>query len=338
MGINKIGIVGATGYVGVELLNLLNRHNDLEVSFLSSNNSLGEELYKKIQPFSNIKNQKFLPADMANSHELDFILFATQHNFSMDFVPDLIEKGTRVIDLSADFRISDSSLWEKAYEDEHRAPEFLNEAVYGLPELEREKIKEAKLVAVPGCYPTASILGIIPVIDFIDNKSEIILDVKSGISGAGRNKVEEGLSLEIEDNFKSYSPEFHRHQAEINHFLKKNYGAYQEIIFTPHLIPIFRGEYVTCYLKLKNQKEDFQKVYEDFYNNEKFVRILPKGTVPELKKVQNTNFCDISIFQKKNVLTIHIAIDNLLKGAASQAIQCLNLMLGLEEKNGLDFK
>ena len=338
MGLKKIGIVGATGYVGVELLNLLDRHSDVEVSFLSSNNSLGEELFKKIQPYTNIKNQKFLPADLAKSNELDFIFFATQHNFSMDLVPDLIEKGTKVIDLSADFRISDTAMWEKAYEDKHRAPELAQKAVYGLPELGREKIKEAKLVAVPGCYPTASILGIIPVIDFVDNKSEIILDVKSGISGAGRNKVEEGLSSEIKDNFKAYSPEFHRHQTEINYFLKKNYGITQEIIFTPHLIPIFRGEYVTCYIKLKNQSQDFQKIYEDFYDGEKFVRVQEKGTVPELKKVQNTNFCDISVFQKKNVLTIHVAIDNLLKGAASQAMQCFNIMLGSDEEKGLDFK
>ena len=333
---SKVGIIGATGYVGEELLKLLDQKTDLEVSFLSSSNSIGENLYEKIKPFNNIKDQKFFPAEAAISKDLDYAFFATQHNFSMDIVPSLLRKKIKVIDLSADFRFSDPNLWQQAYEDEHRATDLLKNAVYGLPELEREKIKDADLVAVPGCYPTASLLGIIPAIHYLKKEPQIILDVKSGISGAGRQTVENKLSVEIEDNFKAYSPEFHRHQSEISHFLEKQYGSAPFIIFTPHLIPTFRGEYVTCYLEIENPENNFQEIYENFYKNEKFVRVLPKGTIPEIKKVQNTNFCDLSIFKKKNILTVHIAIDNLLKGAASQAVQCLNLMSGVKEDSGLN--
>tara|TARA_E500000178_G_scaffold319629_1_gene342097 strand:- start:1116 stop:2132 length:1017 start_codon:yes stop_codon:yes gene_type:complete len=333
---SKVGIIGATGYVGVELLNLLEHQSDIEVSFLSSSSSIGETLYEKIKPFSNIKNQEFFPADLAIEEDLDYVFFATQHNFSMDIVPSLLRKKIKVIDLSADFRFSDPNLWLQAYEDQHRAPELLKKSVYGLPELERDKIKNADLVAVPGCYPTASILGIIPVLNHIEKNSQIILDVKSGISGAGRQTVENGMSDEIQDNFKAYSPDFHRHQTEILHFLEKQLGASPEIIFTPHLIPIFRGEYVTCYLKIKDKEANFQEIYKNFYQKEKFVRVLSKGTVPEIKKVQHTNFCDISVFKKENILTVHVAIDNLLKGAASQAIQCLNLMSGVSEDSGLN--
>ena len=333
---SKVGIIGATGYVGEELLNLLDKKTDLEVSFLSSSNSIGENLYEKIKSFNNIKDQKFFPAEAVISEDLHYVFFATQHNFSMDIVPSLIRKKIKVIDLSADFRFSDPNLWQQAYEDKHRATDLLKNAVYGLPELKRKKIKDADLVAVPGCYPTASLLGIIPAISCLEKEPQIILDVKSGISGAGRQKVENELSGEIKDNFKAYSPEFHRHQSEISHFLEKHYGLTPFIIFTPHLIPTFRGEYVTCYLQIENQENNFQEIYENFYKNEKFVRVLPKGTIPELKKVQNTNFCDISIFKKNNILTVHIAIDNLLKGAASQAVQCLNLMSGVKEDSGLN--
>ena len=336
MGKSKVGIIGATGYVGVDILNLLDLKTDLEVSFLSSSNSIGENLYEKIKPFNNIKDQKFFPAEAAIEENLDYVFFTTQHNFSMDIVPSLLRKKIRVIDLSADFRFSDPNLWQQAYEDKHRAADLLKKAVYGLPELERDKIKDADLVAVPGCYPTASLLGIIPVVDYLEKEPQIILDVKSGISGAGRQKVENELADKIENNFTAYSPEFHRHQSEISHFLEKQLGSNPFIVFTPHLIPTFRGEYVTCYLKIEKQEKDFQEIYENFYKKEKFVRVLPKGTIPELKKVQNTNFCDISIFNKKNILTVHIAIDNLLKGAASQAVQCLNLMSGVKEDSGLN--
>ena len=188
------------------------------------------------------------------------------------------------------------------------------------------------MIAVPGCYPTASLLGILPLIDHIKPESKIILDVKSGISGAGRNAVENSLENDLQNNFKAYSPEFHRHQPEIKHFLSSKKGTVNEIIFTPHLLPIFRGEYITAYLELKDMQEDLNQLFENHYNSNKFVRILNKGTIPELSKVQNTNFCDIGIFKNQGCAVIHSAIDNLVKGAAGQAIQCFNLMIGEKEE------
>ena len=194
-----------------------------------------------------------------------------------------------------------------------------------------EKIKNSELIAVPGCYPTASILGILPLIEYIQPQSKIILDVKSGLSGAGRSSVESELEKELKNNFKAYSPEFHRHQPEIKAFLSSVKGSENEIIFTPHLLPLFRGEYVTAYIEIGDFKEDLNNFYENYYNNSEFVRVLKKGTVPELKKVQNTNFCDIGVFENENCVVIHSAIDNLVKGAAGQAIQCFNLLIGEKE-------
>tara|TARA_B100001248_G_scaffold149210_1_gene111935 strand:- start:868 stop:1632 length:765 start_codon:yes stop_codon:yes gene_type:complete len=250
----------------------------------------------------------------------------------MKYVPFLIEKGIKVIDLSADFRFNDENVWEKTYGDKHFAPELLEKSVYGLPEINAEKIKKSDLVAVPGCYPTASILGILPLLDYVKPNSKIILDVKSGISGAGRNSVENSLENDLKNNFKAYSPEFHRHQPEIKSFLASIKGTNNKIVFTPHLLPLFRGEYITAYLEVENFNEDLNNCYENYYNESKFVRILKKGTIPELSKVQNTNFCDIGVFINENTVVVHSAIDNLIKGAAGQAIQCLNLMIGEKEE------
>ena len=250
----------------------------------------------------------------------------------MNHVPFLLEKGIKVIDLSADFRFNDPNIWENAYGEKHKAPELLKKSIYGLPEFNAEKIKDSDLIAVPGCYPTASLLGILPLIDHIKPESKIILDVKSGISGAGRNAVENSLENDLQNNFKAYSPEFHRHQPEIKNFLSSKKGTVNEIIFTPHLLPIFRGEYITAYLELKDMQEDLNQLFENHYNSNKFVRILNKGTIPELSKVQNTNFCDIGIFKNQSCAVIHSAIDNLVKGAAGQAIQCFNLMIGEKEE------
>jgi N-acetyl-gamma-glutamyl-phosphate reductase len=249
----------------------------------------------------------------------------------MNYVPSLLKKGTKVIDLSADFRFEDKDIWQRAYGESHKAPDLLAKSVYGLPEYNSEKIKNSELIAVPGCYPTASILGILPLIEYIQPQSKIILDVKSGISGAGRSSVESELEKELKNNFKAYSPEFHRHQPEIKAFLSSVKGSENEIIFTPHLLPLFRGEYVTAYIEIENFKEDLNNLYENYYNNCEFVRVLKKGTVPELKKVQNTNFCDIGVFENENCVVIHSAIDNLVKGAAGQAIQCFNLLIGEKE-------
>ena len=328
----NVGIVGATGYVGEELLSILDNHERANISFVSSHNSKGKMLYEITKEFSNIENLKLDSIENIKNYDLDIVFFATKHNFSMNYVPFLLEKGIKVIDLSADFRFNDPNIWENAYGEKHKAPELLKKSIYGLPEFNAEKIKDSDLIAVPGCYPTASLLGILPLIDHIKPESKIILDVKSGISGAGRNAVESSLENDLQNNFKAYSPEFHRHQPEIKNFLSSKKGTVNEIIFTPHLLPIFRGEYITAYLELKDMQEDLNQLFENHYNSNKFVRILNKGTIPELSKVQNTNFCDIGIFKNQGCAVIHSAIDNLVKGAAGQAIQCFNLMIGEKEE------
>ncbi len=328
----NVGIVGATGYVGEELLSILDNHEKVNVSFVSSHNNQGKTLFEITKKFSNIENLVLDSVENIKNYDLDLVFFATKHNFSMNYVPFLIEKGIKVIDLSADFRFNDENIWEKTYGDKHFAPELLEKSVYGLPEINAEKIKKSDLVAVPGCYPTASILGILPLLDYVKPNSKIILDVKSGISGAGRNSVENSLENDLKNNFKAYSPEFHRHQPEIKSFLASIKGTKNKIVFTPHLLPLFRGEYITVYLEVENFNEDLNNCYENYYNDSKFVRILKKGTIPELSKVQNTNFCDIGVFKNENTVVVHSAIDNLIKGAAGQAIQCLNLMIGEKEE------
>ena len=202
------------------------------------------------------------------------------------------------------------------------------QAIYGLPEHSAEKIKAANLVAVPGCYPTASILGLLPVIPYLQQNSKIILDAKSGISGAGKSSVENGLEEDIKENFKSYNVGFHRHQPEIKDFLKTEFNLDHEIIFIPHLLPLFRGEYVTLYCEVSQNDLDLNELYESYYENHKLVRVKEKGEIAEIKEVINTFYCDISVsyaFQS-NTIVVNSAIDNLLKGAASQAIQCLDIM------------
>ena len=246
----------------------------------------------------------------------------------MDYVPEILKKGVKVIDLSADFRLSNGKLWQETYDSKHRADDLLPQAIYGLPEHSAEKIKEANLVAVPGCYPTASILGLLPVIPYLKQNSKIILDAKSGISGAGKSSVENGLEEDIKENFKSYNVGFHRHQPEIKDFLKTEFNLDHEIIFIPHLLPLFRGEYVTLYCEVSQNDLDLNELYESYYEKHKLVRVKEKGQIAEIKEVINTFYCDISVsyaFQS-NTIVVNSAIDNLLKGAASQAIQCLDIM------------
>jgi len=246
----------------------------------------------------------------------------------MDYVPEILKKGVKVIDLSADFRLSNGKLWQETYDSKHRADDLLPQAIYGLPEHSAEKIKAANLVAVPGCYPTASILGLLPVIPYLQKNSKIILDAKSGISGAGKSSVENGLEEDIKENFKSYNVGFHRHQPEIKDFLKMEFNLDHEIIFIPHLLPLFRGEYVTLYCEVSQNDLDLNELYESYYDKHKLVRVKEEGKIAEIKDVINTFYCDISVsyaFQS-NTIVVNSAIDNLLKGAASQAIQCLDIM------------
>jgi N-acetyl-gamma-glutamyl-phosphate reductase len=321
----KIGIVGATGYVGEELASIIESREDLNLAFVSSFSHEGKK-FKEVQSKTNSK-LVLQPIDQMPDN-LDYVFFATKHDYSMDYVPEILKKGVKVIDLSADFRLSNGKLWQETYESKHRADDLLPQAIYGLPEYSAEKIKAANLVAVPGCYPTASILGLLPVIPYLQKNSKIILDAKSGISGAGKSSVEKGLEKDIKDNFKSYNIDFHRHQPEIKDFLKMEFNLDHEIIFIPHLLPLFRGEYVTLYCEVSQNDLNLNELYESYYEKHKLVRIKEKGEISEIKDVINTFYCDISVsyaFQS-NTIVINSTIDNLLKGAASQAIQCLDIM------------
>ena len=321
----NIGIVGATGYVGEELAAIIESREDLSLTFVSSFSHEGKE-YKEV--YSKTNSKLVLQSIDQIPDNLDYVFFATKHDYSMDYVPEILKRGIKVIDLSADFRLSNEKLWQETYDSKHRANDLLSKAIYGLPEHSKEKIKAANLVAVPGCYPTASILGLLPVIPYLQKKSKIILDAKSGISGAGKSSVENGLEDDIKENFKSYNVGFHRHQPEIKDFLKIEFNLDHEIIFIPHLLPLFRGEYVTLYCELTQNDLKLNDLYEGFYAEHNFVRVKATGEIAEIKDVINTFYCDISVsyaFQS-NTIVINSAIDNLLKGAASQAIQCLDIM------------
>ena len=321
----NIGIVGATGYVGEELAAIIESREDLSLAFVSSFSHEGKE-YKEV--YSKTNSKLVLQSINQIPDNLDYVFFATKHDYSMDYVPEILKRGIKVIDLSADFRLSNEKLWQETYDSKHRANDLLSKAIYGLPEHSKEKIKAANLVAVPGCYPTASILGLLPVVPYLQKKSKIILDAKSGISGAGKSSVENGLEEDIKENFKSYNVGFHRHQPEIKDFLKIEFNLDHEIIFIPHLLPLFRGEYVTLYCELTQNDLKLNDLYEGFYAEHNFVRVKATGEIAEIKDVINTFYCDISVsyaFQS-NTIVINSAIDNLLKGAASQAIQCLDIM------------
>ena len=321
----NIGIVGATGYVGEELAAIIESREDLSLTFVSSFSHEGKE-YKEV--YSKTNSKLVLQSIDQIPDNLDYVFFATKHDYSMDYVPEILKRGIKVIDLSADFRLSNEKLWQETYDSKHRANDLLSKAIYGLPEHSKEKIKAANLVAVPGCYPTASILGLLPVVPYLQKKSKIILDAKSGISGAGKSSVENGLEDDIKENFKSYNVGFHRHQPEIKDFLKIEFNLDHEIIFIPHLLPLFRGEYVTLYCELTQNDLKLNDLYEGFYAEHNFVRVKATGEIAEIKDVINTFYCDISVsyaFQS-NTIVINSAIDNLLKGAASQAIQCLDIM------------
>jgi len=327
----NIGIVGATGFVGEELVSLVNSRDDLALTFVSSVNSKGKKL-SEVFPKIPIQEDLIIKSVDSVPNDLNFIFFATKHDFSMDYVPGILDKGIKVIDLSADFRLSNQEIWKEAYDTPHRAPALLDKSVYGLPEYFQKEIKTADLVAVPGCYPTASILGLLPLINKTKKDSSIIIDAKSGISGAGRSSVESSLEKDMKNNFKAYKTDFHRHTPEIKDFFYNIFKIQNEIIFIPHLIPIFRGEYITAYVEVIEKELNLVEIYNDYYAGHESIRIKPKGEVPQISEVINTNFCDISVgyAYQSNKVIINSAIDNLIKGAAGQAIQCLDIMLNVE--------
>jgi len=336
----KVAIVGATGYAGEELLKILIGHPRVEIVSLSAKI---DKPRKISQIFPELSGKTDLICEEPDFSRIvpgcDLAFLALPHRVSMEAAPAFLRAGKKVIDLSADYRLKDVSVYEQWYGLKHKNPEYLARAVYGLPEVYREKIKPAQLIANPGCYPTGIILGCLPFLAKGKVSSQnIIVDAKTGLSGAGREK-EAVLIAEMQDNFRAYKVDAHQHAPEINQELSNFSGQKVEITFTPHLIPIQRGILSTIYLQLKKalSQEEAQGLYQDFYQSEPYVKVLPEGKFPQLKDVAKTNFCHIGlkISPAKKIAIVICGIDNLVKGASGQAVQNMNIMYGFKETEGL---
>jgi N-acetyl-gamma-glutamyl-phosphate reductase len=335
----KVGIVGGTGYTGVELLRLLAQHPEAELNAITSRKEAGLKVAAMFPSLRGHVDLAFADPAKVNLASCDLVFFATPSGVAMGEAKALIEAGVRVVDLSADFRLRDAAEWERWYGMKHTSPELLQQAVYGLPEIYREQVKKARLVANPGCYPTAVQLGFLPLVEAgVVDTNQLIADAKSGVSGAGR-KTELGLMYaETADNFKAYNVPGHRHLPEIRQGLASALGRSVGLTFVAHLLPIVRGIHATLYAHLTRGKEvDLQALYEGRYRNEPFVDVLPAGSHPETRTVRASNVCRIALHvpQGGDTVVVLSVIDNLVKGAAGQAVQNMNLMLGFEETLGL---
>ena len=338
----KAGIIGATGYAGAEIVRLLMGHPEVEIKWLGSRSYI-DQRYADIY-----RNMFQIVEDICKddnldklAEEVDVIFTATPQGFCASVINEEILAKVKVIDLSADFRIKDVAIYEKWYGIEHKSPEYIKEAVYGLCEINREDIKKARLVANPGCYTTCSILSLYPLVkEGLIDPSTIIIDAKSGTSGAGRGAKVDNLFCEVNENMKAYGVATHRHTPEIEEQL--GYAAGQEIVlnFTPHLVPMNRGILVTAYASLKEKVsyETVKAAYDKYYEKEKFVRVLEKDVCPQTKWVEGSNYVDVNfkIDERTGRVIVMGALDNLVKGAAGQAVQNMNLVFGLDESTGLD--
>jgi len=338
-GVIKVGIVGGTGYTGVELLRLLAMHPMVDVQVVTSRAEKGlrvDSVYPSLRGFNELC---FVEPLLSNLTACDLVFFATPNATAMHMATDLLEAGVKLIDLSADFRLKDVAVWEQWYGAKHVCPELLEQAVYGLPETNRELIKTANLVANPGCYPTATQLGFMPLIKAgVVDTSMLIADAKSGVSGAGRSASVVGLMSESGESFKAYGVPGHRHLPEISQQLDTISASPVGLTFTPHLVPMIRGIHATLYAPLSDKEVDLQALFEDYYADEPFVDVLPAGAHPDTGDIRGTNRCQIAVHrpQNGNVVTVLSVIDNLVKGASGQAVHNMNIMFGLDEKAGLD--
>lgn len=337
-----VGIVGGTGYTGVELLRLLAPHPEVKLKIITSRAEAGRAV---VDLFPNLRGHVSLAFSRADDSQLqscDVVFFATPNGAAMHSAPKLLAAGVRVIDLAADFRLKDAAVWEQWYGEPHACPDLLDEAVYGLPEVHREAVRGARLVANPGCYPTAVQLGFLPLLEkgLVDT-SRLIADAKSGVSGAGRKANVGTLLGEASENFKAYGVAGHRHLPEIHQGLVGMIpDQIQEQIgltFVPHLTPMIRGIHATLYAELTGSEMDLQDLYEQRYRDEPFVDVLPAGSHPQTRSVRGANDCRIAVHrpQQGNTVVILSVIDNLVKGAAGQAVQNMNIMFGLDESLGL---
>ena len=333
----KVGVVGGTGYTGVELLRLLAQHPHVELRAITSRGEAGTAVADMFPSLRGRVGLKFSDPTQAGLDACDVVFFATPNGIAMQQAPALLNAGVRVIDLAADFRIRDVAEWEKWYGMKHAAPEWVAQAVYGLPEFNRKQIRDARLIANPGCYPTAVQLGFKPLIaaGCID-PSSLIADTKSGVSGAGRKAETHILFSEAADNFKAYGVAGHRHLPEIRQGLTQFQGAPVGLTFVPHLTPMIRGIHATLYGRL-TKDVDLQALFEDVYRDEFFVDVMPAGAHPETRSVRSANTCRIAVHRPQggDVVVVLSVIDNLVKGAAGQAVQNMNLMFGFDENLGL---
>jgi len=340
----KVGIVGGTGYTGVELLRILSQHPEVSLQAITSRKEVGLAVADMFPSLRGKVTLKFCDPAEAGLDKCDVVFFATPNGIAMQQVRSLLDAGVRVIDLAADFRIKDVAVWEKWYGMPHACPELVAEAVYGLPEVNRDSIRGARLVANPGCYPTAVQLGFLPLIEtagveMVDT-AHLVADAKSGVSGAGRKAEVQTLFAEASDNFKAYAVPGHRHLPEIRQGLSAAAAKPVGLTFVPHLTPMIRGIHATLYARLtsKISDADLQNLFEKRYAKEPFVDVLPAGSHPDTRSVRGANVCRIAVHRPQGGDTVVVlsVIDNLVKGAAGQAVQNMNLMFGLPETMGID--
>ncbi len=333
----KVGIVGGTGYTGVELLRILARHPQSELVAITSRKEVGTPVAELFPSLRGAVALAYSDPAKSTLTKCDVVFFATPNTVAMSEARALLDAGVRVVDLSGDFRIKDVAEWEKWYKVKHAAPELLVQTVYGLPEVNRAKIKGARLVANPGCYPVAVQLGLLPLAEAgVVDLDHLIADAKSGVSGAGKKAEEHLLFSEASDNFKAYGVSGHRHWPEIRQGLDAAARRSIGLTFVPHLVPMIRGIHATLYARITSNIE-FQSLYEDRYRGEPFVDVLPHGSEPDTRSVRATNTCRIAIHrpQGEDTLVVISVIDNLVKGASGQAVQNMNIMFGFEETMGL---
>lgn len=333
----KVGIVGGTGYTGVELLRLLAQHPEVKLHTITSRKEAGMAVCELFPSLRGRVDLKFTDPNDEVLKECDLVFFATPNGVAMHQVKPLLTAGARVIDLAADFRLKDVKVWEKWYGVTHACPELVTEAVYGLPEVNRGKIREARLVANPGCYPTSVQLGLLPLIEAgIVDLDHLIADAKSGVSGAGRKAELHILFSEASDNFKAYGVPGHRHLPEITQGLVAAAGKSVKLTFVPHLTPMIRGIHATLYARL-TAAADVQSLYEKRYANEPFVDVMPPGSHPDTRSVRGGNVCRIAVHrpQDSDIVVVLSVIDNLVKGASGQAVQNMNIMFGFPETFGI---
>ncbi len=338
----KVGIVGGRGYTGIELIRILLGHPKVEISFITSEKNVRQSISSVLPSFNKILGLDFISIDQGLKQTCDFVFVALPHKAAMAVVPSFLKNCSKVIDFSADYRINNVSVYEKWYSTKHTSPKLCKNAIYGLPELNGEKIKNGSLVANPGCYPTSIILAIAPLIkEKLIHLKSIIVDSKSGISGAGRTNDPFYSFPERCDSVVSYNVANHRHIPEIEQELSLLSGSNIAFTFTPQLVPMIRGILSNVYADLKDllSEEDVIGLYKSFYKGKPFIRILSKGEGADTKNVKGSNFCDLSFnVDKQNCrVIISSAIDNLVKGASGQAVQNMNLMLGFKEQTGLQF-